>query len=116
MKLLQKIIVTILSAVCILVIRASGAVILAFLHEYRTESRVYASLEENVQTSTIAQDDDTEGDSELPSIDFEALKAINPDIVGWILIPDTRINYPIVKRENDNSYYLDHLFSVPSNR
>ena len=116
MKLLQKSIITILSAVCILVILASGAVILAFLHEYRTESRVYASLEENVQTSTIAQDDDTEGDSVLPFIDFEALKAINPDIVGWILIPDTRINYPIVKRENDNSYYLDHLFDGTENR
>ena len=116
MKLLQKTIITILSAVCILVILVSGAVILAFLHEYRTESRVYASLEENIQMPTIAQDDDTEGDSTLPSIDFDALKAINPDIVGWILIPDTRINYPIVKRENDNSYYLNHLFDGTENR
>lgn len=41
-------------------------------------------------------------------IDFEALQAVNPDVCGWLDIPDTDISYPILLRETDNGYYLDH--------
>ena len=33
---------------------------------------------------------------------------MNPEIYAWIRIPDTNIDYPIVQREGDDTYYLTH--------
>ena len=48
------------------------------------------------------------------TIDWKALKEKNPEVVGWILIPDTDISYPIVQG-SDNSYYLNHTFEKKEN-
>lgn len=40
---------------------------------------------------------------------YNKLKELNNDYIGWISIPGTNINYPIVKG-NDNSFYLNHNF------
>lgn len=40
-------------------------------------------------------------------INFKKLHKINPDIIAWIKIPKTTIDYPIV-RTKDNNYYLYH--------
>lgn len=42
-------------------------------------------------------------------VDWDALRAINPDVVGWLYIPNTSINYPIVQADDDE-YYLTHDF------
>lgn len=58
------------------------------------------------------QVDDPGGITTLASfnIDWDGLRAINPDVVGWVYVPDTVINYPIVWRENDDDYYLRRTF------
>lgn len=40
---------------------------------------------------------------------FNQLRQINPDILGWISIDDTKINYPILQSA-DNEFYLDRNY------
>lgn len=35
------------------------------------------------------------------------LQKMNPDVVGWVMIEDSNVNYPVLRGE-DNTYYLDH--------
>lgn len=41
-------------------------------------------------------------------VDFKKLQKKCVDIYAWICIPGTDIDYPVVQREGDNTYYLDH--------
>ena len=45
----------------------------------------------------------------LPTVDFESLREINPNVVGWIILEGTQINYPVVQGDT-NYQYLHHLF------
>ena len=49
----------------------------------------------------------TDDGEQPPVVDWEALKAMNPDVVGWLQIPGTIVNYPVFKSD-DNDYYLHH--------
>lgn len=49
----------------------------------------------------------TKPENEAPvSIDFDALLAVNGDVVGWLYCPGTSINYPILQSEG----YTEGLF------
>lgn len=48
------------------------------------------------------------------TIDWNELKSINEDIVAWIEIENTAINYPILKDSN-SLYYLKHNFNKKYN-
>jgi len=41
-------------------------------------------------------------------IDFDILNEINPDLVAWILINDTNIDYPVARHPIEDDYYLNH--------
>ena len=42
--------------------------------------------------------------------DFVDLYKQNPDIVGWITIPDTKVDYPVMQTTDDPDYYLYRNF------
>ena len=50
----------------------------------------------------------------LEAISLEALRERNPDVAGWIWIPDTKINYPLMQG-TDNDYYLHHTWERQAN-
>ena len=100
-------------------------------NEYRAGEQAYEALTQYVhlETSPTPQTKPTEPaspislnitpeETEPPTepdntnwtvVDFEALHAINPNVVAWIFIEGTNINYPVVQGK-DNSYYLYRLF------
>lgn len=41
--------------------------------------------------------------------DYLECNSNNEDIIGWIEIEDTEINYPVLK-DSDNLYYLKHNY------
>lgn len=73
-----------------------------------------AQTTEAVQTTEAETEEETEPEETEPPyvspIDFESLWAENPDTVGWITIPDTQIDYPIVYYADDNEKYLHEDF------
>ena len=50
----------------------------------------------------------------LSSVDFTDLSKQNKDTIGWLIVPDTNVNYPVVQAK-DNDYYLTHSFDGSKN-
>ncbi len=50
---------------------------------------------------------ESESTADIP-VDFVALQTKNPDIYGWIRIPGTQVDYPVVQSGTDDGYYLNH--------
>lgn len=43
------------------------------------------------------------------TVDVTAVASKNPDVIGWIYVPGTNIDYPIAQNlDGDDSYYLTH--------
>lgn len=70
------------------------------------ETIPYPEIIEDVETEVISSELLDSGYN-FDSIDFEALRTINPDACGWITIDGTNIDFPILQGE-DNVEYLDH--------
>lgn len=84
----------------------------AELKEVKTTT-IKKEEKENITTTTSLYD--KYGNMDMLNVNFDNLKSINPDTVGWIKVPGTKINYPFV-HTNDNEYYLKHTYDKSSNK
>lgn len=51
----------------------------------------------------------TEEQGSYKKIDFDALIKRNPDVKGWIDIPDTKVSYPILQGETNDTYIHSNI-------
>lgn len=117
----------ILEIICILIFVYALWQLYSIFNDYHKASSEYEQLAQQVvEEIQPASEEDAEKvqeeeketsildlpyDYEVPSykVDLTSIKAQNPDTIGWIILPDTRINYPIVKSK-DNAEYLTTTF------
>lgn len=94
------------------VLLIAGGLIGYIFYTYWHGQAQYEDLYEHV---TVADTDDSDMITLSDfKVDWDALRAINPDVVGWVYCPNTIINYPIVWREDDEAYYMKHNFNGDS--
>lgn len=72
------------------------------------------TLPETVKMWVVAPVEDDPVMEEMAQINLSALREVNPDVLGWIRIPDTKIDYPLMKGE-DNDFYLHHTWDKQPN-
>ena len=108
---MKKVIKIILLAICLCVFIFSAYNIYKYLSEENANKKLNNELMEKaiIETPNDNNDNAQENENILPiSVDFSVLKQENEDIVGWLYLEDSPINYPVVQ-SNDNDYYLRRL-------
>lgn len=115
-----NIVVTIIQIISIILIFYSGIEIYNWYKENKENARIKEELK-NVITEINTEEVKPTKISEEKSlnanefeIDFEELKKINSDTVGWLKVNNTQIEYSVVKGRN-NDYYLTHSFNKSNN-
>lgn len=76
--------------------------------EEKHAGKVYEDLKVDLDIEPIVELPIAGAEHMENPIDFDTLATQYPDIYAWIRIPGTKVDYPIVQREGDNGYYLNH--------
>lgn len=105
MKKINKVIIIILLIGAIVLLGYSSYKLYQSYLEYKEVDDTYNQvIDEYVDTSEASTKKNTK---DTFSINWNELLKTNEDIIAWIRIPDTNINYPVVQGEN-NTEYLHH--------
>ena len=110
-----------ISIICVIALIGSLGYIASYYIKKNIAEKAYEEMREmttSEQTETVQEEVITKEEPmaevqevkepvEIP-IDFASLKERNNDIYAWITIPGTKVDYPILQKPENDSYYLDH--------
>ncbi len=100
--------------ICFASFLLSGVGLIVSGKDYSKATKEYERLGELVELREVTSEGDVDVSDLVYQIDWKSLRAINPEIIAWIMIPDTPINYPVVQ-SNDNAKYLHKSFEGADN-
>lgn len=119
----QKVLTVIIS-ILLLISILSGGLLVVYTYSLRRASNDFNDLAKVFQDSQIKTNKMNKNNPKLPlpsddsreeelevTIDFETLYNKNNDIVAWISIPGTRLNYPVMHTPQKPEYYLYRNFN-----
>lgn len=132
----------ILIAVFLLVFLVSGGMLLKYYLESTEAKKTYDNLADMVEQvrkeqPTVPLETDGEGHILLPEVtepelvevthpetgetvmvlpEYAQVFLLNTDMVGWIYLDGTRINYPVMQRKDSKDYYLQRDFYGKSSK
>lgn len=119
----------ILLVIYILYLLLSASILLTWVLDSNKTQDITEEIEDSVVIEEIADSKTTElvnppvaEESDywyyikqnLLEVNFTDLIQKNSDTVGWVQLPGTNINYPVVQT-TDNSFYLSHSYNKESN-
>ena len=102
---MKKKICVLLGSIAILIGLVLGGIWLGKYLPQKNAGNMYEDLKEELDVKPLFEMPEI---TEENPIDFKELTAKYPDAYAWIRIPGTNVDYPIVQREGDNGYYLNH--------
>ena len=126
---MKKEILIVLSVVLVVVIVASGLWLGYYAVDSQHQKQTYETLAEDfllkepaptvttteeeivgLEETLISSDNSASFSTAPPHHDLAALQSENPDCVGWLTIPDTSVDYPVVWTPSDPEHYLRRDF------
>ena len=113
MERLEKVILTVVLLICLKAAVFDGWKLYSYYRVYHDGKKEYDNLIKYIDKDGFKRGEDPDKEKKKDrcpiSVDFASLKKINREIVGWIYIPGTGIDYPIVQAK-DNTKYLHRTF------
>lgn len=76
-----------------------------FLYKNQKDDKIQENIFENLTKIAVNTEEKQEN-----IINIDELYSINNDIVGWLKIEDSNINYPVMQTKNSPNYYLKRNF------
>ena len=102
-KSAKSIVVLLITIICLGIMIYSGYNIFVWWQENQKNKELMGKIEQEVNI----YENKNVNDIEKYNIDFKELKNTNSDIVGWLKVWGTEVEFPVVKTDN-NEFYLTH--------
>ena len=113
----KEIIRKILFLIALSIFIGSSIKLFNVFNEYRKNAKSYDEIEQfspQINIEGAGSEGQMVKSYEFKAEDYEKLYEINDEFKGWLMIPNTKVNYPLVHGK-DNEFYLTHNFKKEKN-